>query len=179
MVSAPADALSGGKLSQLMVDNGFLNRTIANLYSHLGEDAHVALSNLSSLEIVYGFQAIFDMLVAGGADLLIRLKSCPIHRTDITLFGTFVHGMRLHHFQKSAPRIPPEFAFLDRLPNLCQSDEFLAIVRDEVARRQVPPEDLLQALTSISDLYVELDGRRIDLITSNEYLAVQRLKSLA
>lgn len=178
MVSAPTEALSGGKLDQLMLDNGFLNRSISNLYSHLGDDAPTTLSRISSLEIAYGSHTIFDMLAAGGGDLLIRLKSRPIHRTDITLFGTFAHGLRLHQFQRTAPRIPPEFASLDRLQNLCQSDEFLSIVRDEIAKR-VPPDDLVHALATVSDLHVELDGRRIDFNPTDEHDTVQRLKALA
>lgn len=178
ITSASDEAPSGGKLSQLMVDNGFLNRVIADLYSHLGEDAPVALSRLSSMEITYCSQPILDMLAVGGADLLLRLKTRPVRRQDITLFGTFVHGLRLEQFQKTAPRIPPEFAFLDRIPDLCQSDEFLGVVRDAIAKR-VPPEDLVQALATVSDLHVELDGRRIDLNPPDEHDTVQRLKALA
>jgi hypothetical protein len=170
--------LAGGNLGKLMVDDVFLGHVNADLSAHLGDAAPEALSCILAFEITYRSNVVLDMLEYGGPEFLARFKSRRLVRNSLKLFVTFAHDMKLHQFQKTRPSIPAEFVFENMLPNLRHNDAFVASVRHHIAKL-VPPQDLLQALASVSELQIHIGDRCIDLITSDDRSAVQRLVEMA
>ena len=176
----PADVLAGSHLHELATDANFLNRLNVDLCSALGEAAPDAIAGLTRLQVMYGpHVTLVDLLEVGGDQIRVHFQSRRVLRNSVKLFVRFFHDQTPQEKQKTRPFIPATHLFESLLPELGRSDEFLLSVKDVISK-MVPDYALLDALNSIEELQITVDGGpTIDLVTADDKTAIDRLMEIA
>jgi hypothetical protein len=173
------EVLAGGNLAKALDVDGFVARANVDLYAALGDKAPQAIASLISFDIVYGPYPVLDMLAIGGRQLLASFQSRRVTRNSLSMVVTFEREGRPFQTQKSRPPVPAAFMFEEMLPHLRTNVEFLAFVKEHIAK-VVPEHELLSAISNITELQIGVDGRYIDLVTPpDDFAAVQAMLELA